>query len=84
MIYGLFFFKLRFSGFFAKKYPILAKIIYAAALLLALITFFWVLKKIDLLRRLAVNYPLMLRTWLCNTLILNKLFFSYLSTHKKM
>jgi len=40
MIYGLFFFKLRFSGFFAKNYLILAKIIHAAALLLALRTFF--------------------------------------------
>jgi hypothetical protein len=44
MIYGLFFFKIKFSGFFAKKYPILAKITHAAALLLALITFFWVLR----------------------------------------
>jgi hypothetical protein len=40
MIYGLFFFKVRFSGFIAKKYQILAKITHAAALLLALITFF--------------------------------------------
>jgi hypothetical protein len=40
MVCGLFFFKVKFYGFFAKKYPILAKITYAAALLLALITFF--------------------------------------------
>jgi hypothetical protein len=40
MLYGLFFFKLKFSGFFTKNYPILAKITHAAALLLALITFF--------------------------------------------
>jgi hypothetical protein len=39
MFHGLFFFKVKFSGFFAKNYPILAKIIHAAALLLALITF---------------------------------------------
>lgn len=44
MIYGLFFFKVKFSGFIAKNYPILAKITHAAALLLALITFFSGLK----------------------------------------
>lgn len=44
MIYGLFFFKIKFSGFIAKNYLILAKITHAAALLLALITFFWILK----------------------------------------
>jgi len=44
MFYRLFFFKHKFSRFFTKNYPILAKITHAAALLLALITFFWVLK----------------------------------------